>query len=63
VIGRDVPLPSNKLSSNNMKCELLVGVKTGNMENLFRRFCTDVTFAKVICLALLFRNPHQGTQQ
>jgi len=33
VTGRDVPLPSN-----NMKCELLVGMKIGDMEKLVQQF-------------------------
>jgi len=33
VTGGDVPIPSN-----NMKCELLVGMKIGDMEKLLQRF-------------------------
>src|SRR5262245_28828301 len=31
------------------RCEMI-----GNMENLLQRFCTHITLAKVICLALFF---------
>jgi hypothetical protein len=56
VTGRDVPLPSN-----NMKCELLVGMKIGDMEKLLQQFLHPF-FATLIkghsnrCPSLNFRN-------